>query len=164
MTGLMYISAQKIGVWDQDLPDLVQDSVIKLMNIEFDGKYPAALAKKIATELAIDRMRMKTRRDRLDKIYRSSPTEYLGGTMTTLDTEPLSRDPSPETKAILHDMVQVALSILTDEQKQAVYLIDVLGYTYQEAANQVGISKQSFHRRHTRARGRIARWRDRCGT
>jgi RNA polymerase sigma factor (sigma-70 family) len=165
--GLIRTELEKLGIRDEDNDDMLQEVYVELLGITAEVQSPGALAREIARRRGINLLQQNNNRARLDEQYHSSTIgDYGSGYEDDDDTgeaiptlEPLSKGVSPETMVIEKDLVTKALSSITDEQRQAVYLIDVMGYTYQEAADTVGISKQSFHRRHTRARKGLERWR-----
>jgi RNA polymerase sigma factor (sigma-70 family) len=119
------------------------------------------LVGKRAIWMGLDYIRKNYRRMELDMELVDQDQE------TTFDEagEPigLARGLDPEQATIINDCVTKALAALTPEQRQSVYLVDVLGHTYQEGADLTGISKQSFYRRHQRATKAIARWRTSSG-
>jgi RNA polymerase sigma-70 factor (ECF subfamily) len=166
--GIIAYNIRGVGVNENEVADVVQDTFVRLIDGDSDPENPKAFVSQVARRAAIDHIRK--RQNRLDqerdhsrdssvKQYYSSPdSQGNTGEMVVV-----SKGASPETQAIEKDLINKSLASLTEEQRQAVYLIDVMGYTYQEGADLVGISKQSFHRRHTRARAGLKRWRAQCG-
>jgi RNA polymerase sigma factor (sigma-70 family) len=155
-----------VGVPFDDRDDVVQDTLIQLGKYDPETtQFPKALARKVAHDLAVTYRRQKTNRSKLRErnVYKYSDEEYGVDTSGQVlqdseNLELLTKDVSPEHNSIIVDYLQKALDSITPEQREAVVLIDLLGYTYQEASAKTGVSRQAFHRRHQRARKGIERW------
>lgn len=164
-TALIDITIRKQGVNDfEDRRELVQDTLVKLLSKTWVDDAPKGLAYRIAMQIAIDYLRTKHNRARLLQKYHSIGTEYgsnssarVGKGVSQGRLEPIAKGLNPEHRALVYDQVSKVLNTLSVPQSEAILLVDVLGYTYQEGADQAGISKQSFYRRHQRGLVNIAK-------
>ena len=155
----------KLKLTGQDLEDATQDTIIRLVAFEDeDVQNPQALASKVAHGIGVNFIRERDNRLRLDDLYHSGTIDTYGtdgsGTVDeqSLQLEPLSKGSSPETMALVIDQLKKALASLTSAQANAIYLVDYMGYTFQEAADTREVSKASFHRMYQRAKGGLKRW------
>ena len=170
-TALIDITIRKQGVNQyDDRKELIQDTYVKLLSKEWEDDAPKALAYRIAKQLAIDFLRTRDNRSRLlNKYHDSVGVEYGGDIVSKWGTseydevrgvqQPIAKGLDPEQLALVYDQVNSLLGKLPPAQAEAILLVDVVGYTYQEGADQAGISKQSFYRRHQRGAANIAKLR-----
>ena len=130
--------------------DVAQDTFVSAYKAlaRFRGGSLRAWLLRIASNLCYDRLRSAKRR----------PEQSLDEAMESPGFHVPSRDPSPEQQAIsreLHDHVQRAFLGLPFDQRNTIMLVDVQGFSYQEAAKAMDVSMGTVKSRLSRARAAV---------
>lgn len=139
------------------IDDLIQDTLVELIerNVDAEGiEEPRNFAAAAARGNALNWV-AKTGRQRVLSTEDSLEVETV---VQDGETHAVSQGVSPETQAVNTDLLQKALGSLTNKQANAIFLVDYMGYTFQEGADHRGVSKASFHRTYKRAKEGLKRW------
>lgn len=141
---LRVLAYRMLGSADE-MDDVLQDVYLKAYRTyrEFRGdSAPRTWLYRITYNACVDRLR----RRRTDTCYLEDVAET--------GYEPPSRD-DVEGSAQMKVDVQRALTVLTDDQRAAVLLVDALGWEYTEAAEVLGLPKGTIGSRLHRARAAL---------
>lgn len=132
--------------------DVAQESMVKAWrNIgSFRGESIRSWLMRIATNSCLDLIRQRTRQaaDSLDAQL-VEPTPIWSSQSHEFSPEQNSEN------AELSDRLELALSLLPEEQRMALLMSDVLGYDYHEIAELTGSAMGTIKSRISRARARL---------
>lgn len=140
--------ARSLTHHDADAEDLVQDTLVRAARAidSFDGKHPRAWLFTIMRRVHINRLRK-----RHDQLLSGDDTSQFFDNAST-------PQPSAEQVALTLEVdgdVQQALERLPEIHREVLLLVDVQGYRYQEAADQLGVARGTVMSRLHRARGAL---------
>lgn len=137
----------------EDANDLAQEVFIRVYrNLErFQGKSSfSTWLFTIATNICRDELRKRQRRVPVQSI--SEPIHFEDG---ELEREIADESMAPETMSLhreLHDEIQAVIEQLPTEQKEAIILRELQGFSYEEIAEIAGVSLGTVKSRISRAR------------
>ena len=158
LRGLRYAMVDRPQVGEADMEGFVQEALLKILDglDTFRGESRfLTWAQKIAVHEAFTELRRK----RWENVsLQDIATRYEGNFTPTLLTD---NDPSPEqhvTQRVLLETVQRLIAEeLTEKQQQAMIAVMVVGMPLQEAARQMGITRNALYKRLHDARQRLQR-------
>lgn len=158
LRGLRYAMVDRPQVGEADMEGFVQEALLKILDglDTFRGESRfLTWAQKIAVHEAFTELRRK----RWENVsLQDIATRYEGNFTPTLLTD---NDPSPEqhvTQRVLLETVQRLIAEeLTEKQQQAMIAVMVGGMPLQEAARQMGITRNALYKRLHDARQRLQR-------
>jgi len=132
--------------------DATQDAFLSAYRAlrQFRGGSFRAWLMRIVVNACLDLLRRAKRR----------PTSSLDALVEQIGEAPWAdpRDNDPEGIALArerHAMIQMALAALPDEQRLAIVLVDVQGFSYEEAAQALGCAVGTVRSRLARGRVRV---------
>jgi RNA polymerase sigma factor (sigma-70 family) len=152
----------------EDIEDAIQDTYLRVIGILDEGEIQIqdlkAFLWRAARWMGLNiNTKNKKEREKLSRYFQELGVDMLGHTGSNRQepesVEPMVPSSTVEEQTIAQDYTSKAMGSLTDQQQIAVQLVDVLGYTFQEGADLVGTSKQSFNRLYHRAKNSLERWR-----
>lgn len=137
--------ARSLTHHDADAEDLVQDTLVRAARAidSFDGKHPRAWLFTIMRRVHINRLRK-----RHDQLLSGEDTSQFFDKAAT-------PQPSAEQLALTLEVdadMQAAWDGLPEIHREVLSLVDVQGYRYQEAADQLGVARGTVMSRLHRAR------------
>jgi RNA polymerase sigma-70 factor (ECF subfamily) len=130
--------------------DLAQDAFISAyrnLNQYRGGSFKSWLMR-IVRNATLDSLRKTQRR----------PTDSLDENMVAFESQLVSDEPTPDDvaeNAELGDHIKEVMADLHPDQKMALVLIDIEGYSYEDAATAMSVSIGTVKSRLSRARGRM---------
>jgi len=130
--------------------DLAQDAFISAyrnLNQYSGGSFKSWLMR-IVRNATLDSLRKTQRR----------PTDSLDENMVAFESQLVSDEPTPDDvaeNAELGDHIKEVMADLHPDQKMALVLIDIEGYSYEDAATAMSVSIGTVKSRLSRARGRM---------
>ena len=130
--------------------DLAQDAFISAyrnLNQYSGGSFKSWLMR-IVRNATLDSLRKTQRR----------PTDSLDENMVAFESQLVSDEPTPDDvaeNAELGDHIKEVMTDLHPDQKMALVLIDIEGYSYEDAATAMSVSIGTVKSRLSRARGRM---------
>jgi len=150
--GLAYNVAYRIMGDADAAADATQEAFIKAFKSinQFQGGAFKSWLMRIVTNTCYDQLRYQKRR----------PTEALEGEENPTDYAPhlLDTAEQPEEAATRHELgevIQTAINQLSPDQRLAIVLSDVEGFSYQEISEIANVSLGTVKSRLNRARGRL---------
>jgi len=149
---LAYSVAYRLLSNTESAADAVQESFIKAYRAleSFRGGSFKSWLMRIVTNTCYDLLRAQKRRrtDSLDDL--PVDEEYA--------TQLIDRRESPEQfveRQELSELIEAALQSLPEDQRTAMILCDIQGYTYEDIAEMTGVAMGTVKSRISRARGRV---------
>jgi len=149
---LAYSVAYRLLSNTESAADAVQESFIKAYRAleSFRGGSFKSWLMRIVTNTCYDLLRAQKRRrtDSLDDL--PVDEEYA--------TQLIDRRESPDQfveRQELSELIEAALQSLPEDQRTAMILCDIQGYTYEEIAEMTGVAMGTVKSRISRARGRV---------
>ena len=143
---------QRFASWlerSRDADDLVQESLARALDRAHELRDAASLRSwlfRLMHHLCVDRGRGSARRARL-VVLEGGMDDLENLSLGNLDGEVLARESIT--------IVEQALRRLSDEHRSVLVLVDVLGFTYEEAAESIEVPVGTIRSRVARARAHL---------
>jgi RNA polymerase sigma-70 factor (ECF subfamily) len=151
---VLYRVALSLAGQPADAEDLVQDTLIRAYRAidRFDGAFPRAWLLTILRHTHLNRVRVRS-------AVLLSDGDAVAATMDRLGTA----TPAAE-EVVVSELFEVvvaeAMSSLPEKHRQVIQLVDIEGWSYQEAADRLGVPRGTvmsrLHRARTSIRAQLA--------